>query len=296
MPWKCGFFGAGERDEHDKPAYEWPESGIVMNARRAYTDGRFGQIHYCTCGEGKPLVLLHQSPTHMTHFDAVWQRLADGGHRIVGIDLPGFGNSDGPQEPVAIAEYAHIVPAVLDALGVQKADILGRLTGGLVATEAALQFPERIERIILHGPVPYVEADRERLAAFVEAERKLSPRPDGGHLKDHWDMRTAAQPGWTDIEAVHRHVVAWLAAWPNGWFTRAALLDYDHGKRMQQLTQPGLIISNTGDVLHSIVDRARELCPHLDYAQITGGTVDIVDEKPDEWSQVVLGWLEKRTV
>ena len=66
-----------------------------MKPKKAYTDGRYGQIHYCQCGDGDPLVLIHQSPTSMVQFHKVWSLLADKGFRVIGIDLPGFGGSEG---------------------------------------------------------------------------------------------------------------------------------------------------------------------------------------------------------
>ena len=122
-----------------------------MKAKRSYTEGRFGQIHFCTCGEGMPLVLMHQSPTSMIQFDKVWSLLAAKGLQVIGIDMPGFGGSDGPEEVPVIGDYAHIVPAVLDDLGIDQADILGHHTGAIVATEVALQFPERIRVVRSQG-------------------------------------------------------------------------------------------------------------------------------------------------
>ena len=133
-----------------------------MKPTRAYTDGNFGQIHYCTLGEGAPLVLMHQSPTCMVQFDKVWQLLADRGYRVIGIDLPGFGGSDGPQDVPVIGDYAHIVPAVLDDLGIDKADILGHHTGAIVATEAVLQSSKQIPLIVDTGQPQAHPDDRIR--------------------------------------------------------------------------------------------------------------------------------------
>ena len=109
-----------------------------MKRRKGYVDGRFGQIHYAECGQGIPLVLLHQSPTDMVQFDRVMEPLARRGIRAIAIDLPGFGTSDVPDHPPTIPEYAHIVPAVLDALGIRGANLLGHHTGAIIGTEVAL--------------------------------------------------------------------------------------------------------------------------------------------------------------
>jgi pimeloyl-ACP methyl ester carboxylesterase len=264
-----------------------------MKPVKAYTSGRFGQIHYCTVGEGQPLVLMHQSPTSMIQFDKVWQPLADKGFQVIGIDLPGFGGSDGPTEVPTIADYAHIVPAVLDDLGIDKADILGHHTGAIVATEVALQFPERINRIILNGPLPITGEEREFFKQHLAQEKEWAPREDGSHLSEQWKFRIAAQPGWSDLDAIHRHVVAGAAAWPNAWYAHDAVMAYDHGEAMAKITHPCLVFSNTGDSIHAVAERSKEMRPDFDWLEIEGGTFDIIDEQPEAWTDAVAGWLLK---
>lgn len=263
-----------------------------MSLKRAYTDGRFGQIHYCTCGTGLPLVLMHQSPTSMIQFNKVWTLLADKGYQVIGIDLPGLGNSDGPDDIPVIGDYAHIVPAVLDELGIEKTDILGHHTGALVATEVALQYPERINRIILNGPLPITEDERAFFKQHLATEKTWVPREDGGHLTEQWQFRMAAQPGFTDMEAFHRHVVAGAAAWPDAWYVHDAVMSYDHGEAMAKITHPCLVLSNTGDSIHAIAERTRELCPHFDWLETEGGTFDYIDEEPVIWADAVHSWLK----
>jgi pimeloyl-ACP methyl ester carboxylesterase len=262
-----------------------------MKPTRAYTSGRYGQIHYCSLGKGKPLVLMHQSPTSMIQFDKVWQLLADRGFQVIGIDLPGFGGSDGPTEVPTIPDYAHIVPAVLDALKISKADLLGHHTGAIVATEVALQFPERVNRFILNGPLPLTDDERAFFKQHLAKEKEWGPREDGSHLSEQWQFRIAAQPGWTDLDAIHRHVVAGAAAWPNAWFAHDAVMAYDHGAAMQKLRHPCMMLSNTGDSIHAIALRTLESCPKFAYVEMEGGTFDIIDEQPENWANAVAGWL-----
>lgn len=262
-----------------------------MKPTRAYTNGNFGQIHYCTLGEGSPLVLMHQSPTSMVQFHKVWSLLAERGYQVIGIDLPGFGGSDGPTEVPVIADYAHVVPAVLDALQIDKADMLGHHTGAIVATEAVLQYPERFNRLILNGPLPLTDDERAFFKQHLAAEREWVPVVDGSHLATQWQFRVAAQPGVSDFEAVHRNVVAGAAAWPDAWMAHDAVMSYDHGEAMKKLELPCLVLSNTGDSIHEIALRTLELRPDFDYSEMSGGTFDIIDEQPEAWVDAVAKWL-----
>ncbi len=264
-----------------------------MTPTRAYTDGKYGQVHYAICGEGNPLVLMHQSPTHMIQFQNVWGPLSDRGIQAIGIDLPGYGCSDGPNEVPSMEDYADVVPTVLDALGIDKADILGHHTGSMVATEVALQFPDRINRIILNGPCPFGDDEREFFRPIVANEKNYGPREDGSHLTEQWNSRIGAQPGWTDLDAIHRNVVAGAAAWPNAWFAHDAVINYDHAEAMKKITQPCLIMSNNGDTIHAIAARAKEICPHFDYSEQEGGTFDFIDEQPVVWADAVAEWLNR---
>ena len=265
---------------------------MIVKPIKAYADGNFGQIHYCTCGEGRPLVLLHQSPTSMVQFTKVWGLLAAKGIKAIGIDLPGYGGSDSPPGAPTIGDYAHIVPAVLDALNIEKADLLGHHTGAIVATEVALQYPDRIDRLILNGPLPITDEERAFFRQHMAQEKEWAPRADGSHLTEQWQFRTAAQPGVHDFEAVHRNVIAGAAAWPNAWYAHDAVFAYDHGEAMTKINHRCLVLSNTGDSIHAIAERSKELCPEFDWIETEGGTFDYIDEEPEIWADTVARWLD----
>src|ERR671933_331816 len=71
------------------------------------------------------------------------------GHRVVAFDLPGFGFSDMPGEKISIPGYGRLVDALLDELGVGSAVLVGNSMGGFIAAEVAIQFPARVQRLVL---------------------------------------------------------------------------------------------------------------------------------------------------
>lgn len=258
-----------------------------MKNFKGYADGRYGQIHYHVRGEGKPLVLLHQSPTDMVQFQSVMAPLAAAGIQAIAIDLPGFGGSDAPDAPPTIADYAHIVPAVLDALGIPVASVLGHHTGAIVATEVALQYPARIDRVVVNGPLPMTDEERAGWRQLLSREKNWNLKWDGSHLMEQWGVRFNAQKQWTDLEAFHRHFVHGLLAGRLVWYAHDAVMTYRHEEAMDRLTQPCLILANTGDAIYGFSERARQRYPHFAYAELDGGTIDIIDEQPEAWTAAV---------
>ncbi len=261
--------------------------------RKAYTDGPFGQLHYTTAGDGHPLVLIHQSPTDSVQFARAMAPLAARGIRAIAVDIPGFGGSDTPDHPPTIAEYAAIVPAVLDALGLRTASVLGHHTGAVIAAEAALQFPARIDKVIQNGPLPMSDEERAQWRALLAREKDWHLKWDGSHLAELWHVRHGAQPAWTDLEAFHFNFIHGLLAGREVWYAHDAVMTYRHEEALARLVQPCLILANTGDAIHYLSQRARALFPHFAWAELDGGTIDIVDEQPEAWSDAVAAWLLK---
>lgn len=71
-----------------------------------------------------------------------------GAHRVLGMDLRGHGDSDGPVTEAAIAVFAADVAAACERLGLGKAVLVGQSMGGHVAAQAACDFPERVAGLV----------------------------------------------------------------------------------------------------------------------------------------------------
>jgi pimeloyl-ACP methyl ester carboxylesterase len=254
---------------------------------RGYADGRWGQIHFAECGSGVPLLLAHQSPTDIVQFARVMEPLAKRGIRAIAIDLPGFGGSSTPDKPPVLGDYAHIVPAVLDRLDIARAAVLGHHTGAVVVTEAALQYPDRVSSVVLNGPLPMSDEERAQWRQVLSREKEWNLRWDGSHLTELWNFRFNAQPKWTDLEAFHANFIHGLLAGRTVWYAHDAVMTYRHEEAIDRLTQRVMILANSGDAIYYLSQRARERWPHFAYVELPGGTIDIIDEQPDAWSDAV---------
>lgn len=100
-------------------------------------------------GTGAPLLLVHGILVSAREWDDVTPLLARR-HRVIAPDLPGFGRSGKPADfPYGRVGYCDHLIALLDALGLEKATVVGHSMGGGIAAELAARSPERIDKLVL---------------------------------------------------------------------------------------------------------------------------------------------------
>jgi len=107
------------------------------------------RMHLAEAGEGPPVVLVHGWPQHWWVWRHVIPVLAGAGRRVICPDLRGFGWSDAPPGAYAKEELAADVVGLLDALGLEQADLAGHDWGGLAAFLVALHAPARVRRLLV---------------------------------------------------------------------------------------------------------------------------------------------------
>ena len=108
-----------------------------------------------TRGAGEPLVLIHGFPTSGHLWGEVVPVLPSG-HRVVVLDLLGYGRSDRPgMQRLDVDAHADRVLAMLDALRIREATVVGHGLGGGVAQSLAVRFPARVSRLGLVNSVAF---------------------------------------------------------------------------------------------------------------------------------------------
>jgi len=105
-------------------------------------------VNVIDLGEGDPIVFIHGlSGAWVNWLENLPYFARD--HRVIAMDLPGFGHSPMPAEKISISGYGRIVDELLDALGIERAVIVGNSMGGFIGAEVALQFSTRVEKLVL---------------------------------------------------------------------------------------------------------------------------------------------------
>ncbi len=182
------------------------------------------QIHYREAGHGSPLLLLHPSPLSSAALLPQLQILAPLA-RCIAWDTPGYGASDPlPQswQQDSLTPYVAAVSGFLDALGLDQALIYGSATGAQIAIEFSKTHPERCSGLLLENVALFSE---EECAQIVDGYfPDLTPRADGGHLADLWNMarRSTRYFPWNadDGEATRR------SGYPDPAIINGAVRDY----------------------------------------------------------------------
>lgn len=105
-------------------------------------------IKYYDVGSGPPLVLLHGIGGDADEWAFCFERLSRS-HRVVALDLLGFGRSDKPPIEYTIAGFVEVVEQFLNVLNLKRVNLLGESLGGWIASAFALKFPQRVDKLIL---------------------------------------------------------------------------------------------------------------------------------------------------
>ena len=114
------------------------------------------EIHYLETGDPtKPaVVLLHGFASSLNAWHRVQPALSKT-HRVVSIDLKGFGLSGRPPGDYSPQEQAKLVLGVMDSLGIERASIVGHSWGSSVALSVALAAPDRVDKVALYDAWVY---------------------------------------------------------------------------------------------------------------------------------------------
>src|SRR5215208_6040182 len=156
-------------------------------------------------GAGRPLLLITGIGAHIDMW-APFARLA-GERELIAFDAPGAGLSQRPRLPLRMSALAEVVRALLDALRLERVDVLGYSFGGALAQELARRAPDRVRRLVLCATGPGLGGSPPRpLAALMLATpaRYYHPRLLALSLPHFAGGRSAREPGLLAEQAAAR--------------------------------------------------------------------------------------------
>ena len=243
------------------------------------------RISTLTMGEGPDLVLLHGLGATKASFYDTAAALSHC-YRVHVPDLPGFGSSSKPTTAPYDARYfAGIVSEMLDALGIERAHLVGNSLGGRVAIEVGLRHPDRVTGLGLLCPVvAFVTRDYHPIVRLLRPELGLLPHRFARTLvtNQFWNLfadRDLVDPSLADIvvdefQRIYGSAgarLAFLAA------ARNVYLEAPFGKRgfyprLAELAPPALFVWSSHDKLipAGLSRRVAEWLPEAEQLVIDG--------------------------
>ncbi|HUR84483.1 MAG TPA: alpha/beta fold hydrolase [Solirubrobacteraceae bacterium] len=281
---------------------EWMDFDWAGHLRWMRVQGSL--VNVLDVGSGPAVLLLHG-------LSGCWQNWLENiprfarDHRVIAVDLPGFGASPMPPEQISVSGYARMLVALLDELGIETVSIVGSSMGGFVGAEMAIRRGSRVDRLVLaaaaglsmrqmrherrRGVRPRVENvlffSLGRLAAHTDVVVRSS------HLRRALLMLVVAHPERLPPPLIAEQ--AHGAGRPGFDAALDAMTGYPIRDRLGEVACPTLVIWGEEDRLVPLRDAAEFewLIPDarkLVYAD-TGHMV--MFERPDRFNRDVLGFL-----
>lgn len=242
-------------------------------------------------GDGPPLVFIHGLSGSWPNWLEQLPVFADS-HRVIAMDLPGFGHSPMPHERITISGYARLLDGLFDELAIDAATIVGNSMGGFVSAELAIAFPERVERMVLVSPAGLSTYRHPRgtraLPALHRGERIVAAYTAWMASKSDIVTKRALLRNAT-LGLVTRHpgrLPAALAAEqlrgagkPGFIQALEANLDYDFRHRLPEIVCPTLIVWGDSDRVITVRDAAV-------FAEMISGSRKVIYEDTGHMSQI----------
>lgn len=292
------FLDEGPAQPDAPPAPE--QVAVEGEIRRRFVDVPGGVLHTrWSGGAGRPLVMLHSSPTSSLILQSLYDRFA-AIRPVITFDNPGNGDSTALEGEPEISDLAEVMVHGLDALGVGEFDLYGSHTGAHMAIEVAIQQPERVKGVILDGIIPYEE---EKSAEWVaNYPPPLAPDQFGSHLIWTWHFIREMVVFWPwfkqraanvrhdgsipDPEVLHWKVVELLKNGRSYHLQYKAAFRYRTQDRLPLITMKTMVCASEADPLHENLADVPAMYPAARVETTPGtGTADDADATVDLMGQ-----------
>lgn len=266
------------------------------------------RVHYQEAGDqhAPALILIHGFASSTLVWSKVFLRLAEAGYRVIALDMLGYGYSAKPKNgEYTIAGQAKLLTRLLDALEIPRAIVIGCSYGGAVAATCALDYPDRVEKLVLVGAVNNNRPLEFKLLRFfgspvlgdvvspllIGSRRLLRQRMKRVYDRHAWVMderRVDARHLPLRAARTHRAIINTVRRWDAERISRDAHL----------ITQPTLLLWGEndreipladGERLHAEIPGSRLIvflnCGHLPH-----------EEYPEAFTNVVNDFVKAKSV
>jgi pimeloyl-ACP methyl ester carboxylesterase len=243
-------------DPYGNPDPQWLRVDWLEHLRRVDVVG--ATANYVEMGTGPPLVLIHG-------LAGAWQSWLEQiphfarTHRVIAVDLPGFGGSPLPPWEISIPAYGRFIHDFCEKVGVERCTVVGNSMGGFIATEVSITDPDRVEKLglVSAAGITFARARREPAALFgrfVVASAPLAFKFQMSGIRRPRLRRAAFQgvfhdPSSIRPEMLFENVAPALTSSPGYFDAITTLFGYDIRHRLEEIADPTLIVWGRQDRL-----------------------------------------------
>jgi pimeloyl-ACP methyl ester carboxylesterase len=256
------------------------------------------QIAYRRIGNGRPVVVLNGFAATSADWDPSFIHRLAASHELILLDNRGIGNSTDDGQPFDIAKLADDAARIIEALGVERVNILGWSMGGFIAQTLALQQPDRINKLILLS-TDAGGADADLASAGVWSQlvdMSGTPHEQARRLLSLLFPSALAESIYREFGDVVAAARARLS--PDLVKRQAAAMDAWHhtgiGNRLRGINMPVLIATGTADVVIPPSNALRfvKAIPSAWLAQFNGGGHAFMAQYPRALADLINSFLE----
>lgn len=198
----------------------------------SYADVNGLSLYYEEHGAGEPLVLLHGGFGATELLAPLIGTLA-AGRRVIAVDLQGHGRTADIDRPLRAELMADDIAALIEHLGLDRADVMGYSLGGMVALRTAIQHPERVRRLV----------------AVSVSFRRDGSHPEALEAMDQMGPAAAEPMRQSPIGQLYARVAPRPDDWPElvAKTAQAIQRDYDWTGETEAMTTPTLLVFADAD-------------------------------------------------
>ena len=265
----------------------------------SHVDVPGGRLHVVDEGAGPPIILLHAGIADLRSWDGLAPLLITAGYRVIRYDARGFGRST--TDDVEFSPRADL-DAVMDALGIGRAALVGNSLGGMLAFDAAIESPERVVAVV--GVAAGVggferEATREELVVFEEYGRVDQADPFDAAALTAFEVHIWADGPLQPAGRVGRAVSEPLFAMglplnlPERVAGRRIALDPPASERLAELRCPVLAVAGALDFSRTVqvAHHLAAVAPNARAVVWDDVAHMIAMEAPDRLAAAIVGFL-----
>ena len=251
-----------------------------------------GEIHYESTGSGDPLVFV----SGLNGLGRYWQPqigfFAER-FRVIAYDQRGTGASDRLQRTFSVDGFAADLTGLMDALGIERAHIVGLSTGGAIGQTIAIEAPQRLNRLVMCSTWTHCDPWFRRL---FEARRRM-------YLSAGPELHAMFHPLWLyppeyvnahDAEIDEERRSAAAAPPVEVSIGRIdALLEFDRRADLGRIRAPTLVIATDNDyITPAYFSKALvEAIPGAKLAMIAGAGHSISKTRAEDFNRLVMDFL-----